>query len=764
MMWPSRVMDQPQWNMVDLQSYIDSGFNLNSVIYSAIMYKARAVASAPLMSYQGEMDEAEALDRSHPLAQVLVRPNPFQSAIEFQQINTVYFNLAGNAYIYFARERAGDVPYAMYTLRPDRVKIIPTKDAQKPVLGFVYVPEGLSLRDGYPMLPEDVMHVKLPNPGDPLNGAGYGLSPLAPLAQSANVDNDITRFLKVFFQKGAMFQHVITFDRPMGDKDMAAARDRFEQIYGGVENWAKAMVMDSGGKVSRVSPTFEEMGFETVDERNEARILGPFGVPPILIGTRLGLMRSTYSNYETARTAFWEDTLLPELRLFENEYQHFLGDDDLFVRYDVSSVPALRRDIVAQTGAALNLIQGGVPVRQALAAVGLEVEDFEGETAETDAPASTTTTDEIPVNVETTQGLNGIQVQSALLVLEQMRAGTLTSAAAIEFLVALGIERSSAAVITSGVPDTPAAESAEMEAEIEPPTPPTLPDVDQSGQKARKAYDPYAMQRKMDTLAVSNETRFGDRAAKVFDAEARELDAMIDEVQRESRRRKGSFQWRLLQGMIEDWYKTNQPEVWREAFVPLIEGVMIDAGQEWAAALGVQWNVRNIQGEAWFQNYTLKFAQPITDTSSAVVKDVIAQAMSEGWSIPQMQERLGLVFQQWAEGNLSPDDFEWMQARLPNYRREAIARTETIRASNAGTHELGKQWGVKFKGWLSSGNDGRTRDSHIEAGDTYGPGGEHIPLDDSFMVGGVAMLYPGDPSAPPDETVNCRCTQLLYTE
>lgn len=782
MVWPSHILDQPQWNIVDLQSYITYGFNLNSIIYSAIMYKARAANAAPLRGYHGGQESPEMLPDDHPLAQLLARPNPFQSAYEFMGLNTVYFNLSGNAYIYFARQRPGDTPYAMYTLRPDCVRIVPGKEAERPVIGFVYVPEGGALNDGFPILADDLMHVKLPNPADPLNGAGYGLSPLSAIAQSANVDNDVTRFLKVFFQKGAMFQNVISYDVPMVEKEMSDARDRFEEIYGGVENWSKVAVLDQGGKVQRLNPTFEEMGFEVIDARNEARILGPFGVPPILIGTRLGLTSATYSNYELARQAFWEDTMLPELRLFENEFRYFLAGKDTFVRYDMSEVPALRRDMVQLTSAALNLYQIGTPPRLAFAAVGLDVEEFPGDdlppmpampgagmsAAPVSARAESTpaeemtpggeSTQEIPANVETVIGLNGIQIQAALSVLEQVGIGVITPLAAVELLVALGIERARAALMVPSAPTVSRAEPEEEGAQK------ALP-LDLPALAAPARYDPVVMQHKMDTLSVSFEKRYGDMAARLWADEERELRAILNGAQREARHRKAIVNWTTLMGTIKDWYEKERPEAWRTAYVPLIEATMLDAGREWAAALGVQWSVRNLQGEDWFQRYALKFADPITEVSSEQVHQVLEKALADGWSIPQTQERLGMVFQQWAQGNLTQADFEWLEARMPAYRRENIARTETIRASNSGALELGKSWGVKRKGWQAT-LDGRQREDHEDAFRRYSEGGNPglIPVDEAFVVGGVQMMYPGDPAGTPEQFCQCRCTVLLYTD
>jgi hypothetical protein len=273
--------------------------------------------------------------------------------------------------------------------------------------------------------------------------------------------------------------------------------------------------------------------------------------------------------------------------------------------------------------------------------------------------------------------------------------------------------------------------------------------------RATKAYDVSAMWHKVNTLAEDWEDRYGDEANVMFAEELRTLKAMLNETQKAAYRLKQTPNWNVLTKMIEEWYEETQPDVWREAFVPLINGTMVDAGDEWAATLGITWDVRNLEGEAWFQDYMLQFADPITETSNGEVQALLAQAQAEGWTIPETEKRLDTLFQQWMEGDLTPEDFAWMEARMPLWRREAIARTETLRSANAGTLNLGKSWGIEKKFWIGT-FDGRIRDSHIAARDTYTEQGA-IPIDDDFNVGGSSMNAPHDPNAPAGEIVNCRC-------
>jgi len=100
--------------------------------------------------------------------------------------------------------------------------------------------------------------------------------------------------------------------------------------------------------------------------------------------------------------------------------------------------------------------------------------------------------------------------------------------------------------------------------------------------------------------------------------------------------------------------------------------------------------------------------------------------------------------------------------KLLRQRGETIARTETLKALNAGRQEALDQLIENpnndvqaqdvVRAWDSTG-DARTRETHAAADGQVAAQG--VP----FTVGGYSMMYPGDSSmgAPPGETINCRC-------
>lgn len=106
--------------------------------------------------------------------------------------------------------------------------------------------------------------------------------------------------------------------------------------------------------------------------------------------------------------------------------------------------------------------------------------------------------------------------------------------------------------------------------------------------------------------------------------------------------------------------------------------------------------------------------------------------------------------------NLDDADKRWQ------WKAARVARTEALGAFNGGTYmgaaavELAT--GVtRYKQWWATSDD-RVRASHWAA---------HMQvteLHDHFNVGGFLLDHPGDPAAPGQETINCRCTLLILSE
>lgn len=97
------------------------------------------------------------------------------------------------------------------------------------------------------------------------------------------------------------------------------------------------------------------------------------------------------------------------------------------------------------------------------------------------------------------------------------------------------------------------------------------------------------------------------------------------------------------------------------------------------------------------------------------------------------------------------------RAKGVSYEAERILRTETTRAYNLANFSQQEKVAQDIpdmqKRWMATG-DGRTRQTHLNAH------GQTVDVDKPFKIGGAELMYPGDPTAPPSETINCRCRTI----
>lgn len=86
-----------------------------------------------------------------------------------------------------------------------------------------------------------------------------------------------------------------------------------------------------------------------------------------------------------------------------------------------------------------------------------------------------------------------------------------------------------------------------------------------------------------------------------------------------------------------------------------------------------------------------------------------------------------------------------------------VARTEATAAHGHAVLTEMASLGHPTKKWVAH-HDKITRPTHANVD------GAEVGVSEPFIVGGFSMMYPGDPSAPLDETANCRCVLVATGE
>ena len=317
----------------------------SAVVYAAIKVRQDAIARLPLRvlrripASRQRMDGVNAraggelVGADHPLQRLLDSPNPFWSRSDLWRATETYLSLWGAAFWALERDENGNIA-EIWPLRPDKMRPIP--DAQRYIKGFVYVGSGSEL---VPYLPDDVVWMRYFNPLDEY----AGLSPIAPLRQSADMGMDALRANRKLLQNDSTPGLIIETEGFPTDADVSEFYARWESRFQGVEKMRRPALLSPGMKASNLGFSPRDMEYIESLRWSLEDVTRVFGVPKVMIGD---LENTTFSNFSTARRLFWEDTIAAQLAFYQESLrQHLLphfGDDSLTVEFDLSGVEALK--------------------------------------------------------------------------------------------------------------------------------------------------------------------------------------------------------------------------------------------------------------------------------------------------------------------------------------------------------------------------------------------------------------------------------------
>lgn len=339
---------------VRLDDYAAEGYVGNVIAFRAVTDIAQSVASCAWLPYAGDVE----IDRAspHPLAVLLRRANPAQSFSAFVSQLVAYRLLAGNAYI--ERVLAGGAPRELYSLRPDRVSVVP---------GNLGVPSAYDYRvsgatkrfDADPLTGAcDVLHLRNFHPLDDF----YGLSPLQPAACSINQHNASGVWNQSLLANGAKTDGAFTVQaNGDGSWPVLTPEQRTQLLRAidekmrGPSNAGETLVLDGGLKYESMSMSPRDMDWLEGRFAAARDIAMAFGYPPMLLGLPGD---QTFANAKEARLSLWENTVVPLAESIADDMTEWLAqvlDDDSRIVIDTDAVSALssrREEAWARVGSA----------------------------------------------------------------------------------------------------------------------------------------------------------------------------------------------------------------------------------------------------------------------------------------------------------------------------------------------------------------------------------------------------------------------------
>lgn len=307
--------------------------------FTAVDYRMRKVAEPPLVVMQKE-EQGDELVLDHELLMVLDEPSPDFDFSELMRLTEAYTLISGAAAWLKVRDSAGRL-VALQPYSGDQVRTFAAD-------GRIYGRFKLHTANGWQdYAPEDVVWIRETNPKSWRHNLARLDVALAQLDLGHQVNRTVSKFMrKAMFPGGVVSPHP---DWNPDDDEWAAYVNEIESWHSGPANAGAPLVLAGGTVFSRAAIPLKELLPSELLDRIEATVSSVFGIPPIVLGWKVGLENSPWSQMAEARRTVYEETLVPRWHDYERKVGRQLLDREeraagLKLGFDLEDIAALRVD------------------------------------------------------------------------------------------------------------------------------------------------------------------------------------------------------------------------------------------------------------------------------------------------------------------------------------------------------------------------------------------------------------------------------------
>ena len=329
------------WSPRDAVSLTRLGFCGNPVGFRSVKLIAEAAAALPLV-----LQDADRRYETHPLMDLVSRPNGAQGRAELLEALYAQLLLSGNGYVEAVGAEAG-VPIELHVLRSDRMSVVPGADGWP--IAYEYAVGGRKHRFDASGQAMPVCHIKNFHPQDD----HYGFSPMQAAAMAMDVHNSASRWSKALLDNAARPSGAIIYRGAEGQGKLSDDQydrlvNEMESHHQGARNAGRPMLLEGGLDWKPMGFSPSDMEFHKTKEAAAREIALAFGVPPMLLGIAGD---ATYVNYQEAHRAFYRLTVLPLATRVTASLAHWLSGfsgEVVGLKPDLDQVSALSQERDAQ--------------------------------------------------------------------------------------------------------------------------------------------------------------------------------------------------------------------------------------------------------------------------------------------------------------------------------------------------------------------------------------------------------------------------------
>jgi HK97 family phage portal protein len=322
---------QPVWTPKNYANFVKEGYRRTASVYACINKIATTASGIKWKLYTDRTMKREI--EEHPLLDLWRKPNLNESQGMFVEKLFGFWHLSGNDYIWAYRPQKNGPPMALWHLRPDRVKIVPSTIG---IESYVY---GYGTPGVKTYEPEDTLHIKFPAYDDDY----YGLSPMETASQLIDQQNEGNAWNTALMQNAGKPASAFFAKGFLTDAARNQIKDELRRKYSGKRNAGMPLVLEGDMTWQNMSMSPYELDWLQSRELNTREIASIFDVAPELIGDSAG---KTFANVSEARQALYTENVLPKMDRVVDHVNNWLvpmyGDlKEAYFTYDKEDIEAL---------------------------------------------------------------------------------------------------------------------------------------------------------------------------------------------------------------------------------------------------------------------------------------------------------------------------------------------------------------------------------------------------------------------------------------
>jgi len=363
---------------IGINSYIN-GYTGNSAVYSIVTAEMDKFADIPFYVYKVKdrqkadrynrmtksgynknalLTKSSAFDEvmeGDPAADLMRKPNTYQTEGEFRKMWLMFLKLAGLAPVYSNTGLVGKTPLSIHVLPPQWVTLVPDAslmDAMK----VYFSPMGAGVNELDRM---KVYLSKYQNPDVQTDGSHlYGLSPLKAALLDLQSSNDSSKAMAKMYQNGGA-RGAFTPKQILNEVQVPQLRTAINDWLNGTDNKANVGGMSLPLDYHDIGLTSVDMELLKGRQMTDERLATVFKFPPALLRSD-----NKYDNADAALRFLVTNGIYSDLVAYREMWNQWLlpmfGKAGYYVDFDISILPEMQGDMQKLSEQAIKLVGSGI--------------------------------------------------------------------------------------------------------------------------------------------------------------------------------------------------------------------------------------------------------------------------------------------------------------------------------------------------------------------------------------------------------------------